>query len=253
MRARAAAPLLLAALAALPAAAADVATISHGEKVDLGSHLVQGKLVLFDFYADWCGPCRQLEPYVRALADAHPDRLAVRKVDIVNWGSEVSRQHGIRFVPYLKLYGADGTLLREGDAGEVLNAAQHALGGGPLPVPRAVGGGGGSVVVPLLVLLGVAGVVAFLLLGRGRGTGLPVAPRQAAVAAWPAPSPPADAGGDPRAARVWFVWLQGSLQGPFSPDDLEGMVRRGVLGNDARTRRKGDAQWREVGELTTDG
>ena len=260
MRSHAAAVLFLAALAALaalPAAAADIAVISHGESVDLGSHLVQGKLVLFDFYADWCGPCRQLEPHVRALADAHPDRLVVRKVDIVNWGSAVQRQFDIRFVPYLKLYGADGSLLREGDAGEVLNAAQQALGGGPLPVPRAVGGGGrtgggGSVVVPLLVLVGVAGVVALLLLGRGRGTGLLVAPRPAAVAAWPAPSPPADAGGDPRAARVWFVWLQGSLQGPFSSDDLEGMVRRGVLGQDARARRKGDAQWREVGELAGD-
>jgi thiol-disulfide isomerase/thioredoxin len=249
--------LVLAALAALPATAADIATITHGDAVDLRSHLVQGKLVLFDFYADWCGPCRALEPHVRALADANPDRLVVRKVDIVNWGTPVQRQYDIRFVPHLKLYGADGSLLREGDAGDVLRAAQQALGGGVVTGPRAVGGGGRtgggrSVVVPLLVLLGVAGVVAFLLLGRGRGTVVPVPSRQAAVVGWPAPSPPADAGGDPRAARVWFVWLQGSLQGPFSPDDLEGMVRRGVLGHDARARRKGDAQWRDVGELAGD-
>jgi len=249
MRTRAAAPLLLVVLAALPAAAADVATISHGEKVDLLAHLGAGKLTLFDFYADWCGPCRALEPQVRSLADAHPDRLAVRKVDIVNWGSEVSRQHNIRFVPYLKLYGADGTVLREGDASDVLRAVQQALGGGALPVPRTAPGGGGSAVVPLLVLLGVAGATAYLLLNRGRGAGRQVAPRPAAVAAFPSPSPAYDGGGDPRGARVWFVWLQGSLQGPFSPDDLDGMIRRGVLTRDTRARRRGDAGWREVGEL----
>ena len=30
-----------------------VATISHGERVDLESHLVQGEWTLFEYYADW--------------------------------------------------------------------------------------------------------------------------------------------------------------------------------------------------------
>ncbi|WP_158059079.1 thioredoxin [Halorussus halophilus] len=61
-------------------------------------------VVLVDFYADWCGPCKMLEPTVESVA-ANTDAV-VAKVDVdVHQG--LANQHGVRGVPSLVLY-ADG-------------------------------------------------------------------------------------------------------------------------------------------------
>lgn len=51
-----------------------------GEKVDLEQLVSTHRIVLVDFHADWCGPCKMLEPTVRELAQ-HPD-VVVAKVDV---------------------------------------------------------------------------------------------------------------------------------------------------------------------------
>jgi thiol-disulfide isomerase/thioredoxin len=96
------------ALGRAPAVAGDVRVIAHGEEVDLDQHLARGKYTVVDFYAVWCPPCRQLSPALERLAGRHPDRLAVRKVDIVDWTQPVARQHGIEELPYLVLFDPEG-------------------------------------------------------------------------------------------------------------------------------------------------
>lgn len=61
-------------------------------------------VVLVDFYADWCGPCKMLEPTVAAIA-ADTD-AAVAKVDIDSQQG-LAAQYGVRSVPTLLLF-ADG-------------------------------------------------------------------------------------------------------------------------------------------------
>jgi len=94
--------------------AGDVAVLSKGDPVDLTAHLVPGKYTIYDFYADWCPPCRTLDGYLRALAANHPN-VAVRKIDIIDWTSPVVQQHDIHDLPYMVLYGPDGTRLAAGD------------------------------------------------------------------------------------------------------------------------------------------
>lgn len=53
-------------------------------------------VVLVDFYADWCGPCKMLEPVVEELATETD--AAVAKVD-VDAHQELAAQYGVRGVP----------------------------------------------------------------------------------------------------------------------------------------------------------
>jgi thiol-disulfide isomerase/thioredoxin len=93
----------------------DIQVISKGRPLNLRTHLAAGKYTLFDYYADWCPPCRELSPRLEELARQH-DNLALRKIDIVSWSHPVAQQQGVTDLPFLRLYGPDGTLVAEGDA-----------------------------------------------------------------------------------------------------------------------------------------
>ena len=93
----------------------DIRIISRGEPVNLRDHMVPGKYTLFDYYADWCPPCRELAPRLEELARRHPN-LAIRKIDIVDWDHPVAEQQGVRDLPYLRLFDPGGRLIREGEA-----------------------------------------------------------------------------------------------------------------------------------------
>lgn len=58
-------------------------------------------VVLVDYYADWCGPCKMLEPTVEEIADETD--AAVLKVDIDELQAFASSK-GIRSVPTLEFY-----------------------------------------------------------------------------------------------------------------------------------------------------
>lgn len=96
-------------------------TVSHGQEVNVQDYLAPGKTTIFDFYSEFCGPCRQMAPKLEALIKARPD-LALVKVDInrpgmqsIDWQSPVSRQYRLESIPHLKVYGADGKLIAEGN------------------------------------------------------------------------------------------------------------------------------------------
>jgi thioredoxin 1 len=77
----------------------------HVEDADqLDDRLSDHPVVLVDYYADWCGPCKMLEPTVEEIA-AETDAV-VLKVDIDEL-QELAQDRGIRSVPTLEFY-ADG-------------------------------------------------------------------------------------------------------------------------------------------------
>src|ERR1700745_2664797 len=61
-----------------------IEVISHGAQVDINQHLAFGNVTVVDFYADWCGPCRQLSPSLAQMGSSVPG-TALRNIDIVNW------------------------------------------------------------------------------------------------------------------------------------------------------------------------
>ncbi|MFB6179517.1 MAG: thioredoxin family protein [Halorientalis sp.] len=81
----------------------------HVEGIDHFQDLIGHGTVLVDFYADWCGPCKMLEPTVEAIA-AETD-ATVAKVDIDQLQG-LARQHNVQGVPTLKLFH-DGELVKE--------------------------------------------------------------------------------------------------------------------------------------------
>lgn len=66
-------------------------------------------LVLVDFWAEWCGPCKMIAPLLDELAQTYEGRLIVAKVN-VDENREVPAEYGIRGIPTLMLF-KDGKLL----------------------------------------------------------------------------------------------------------------------------------------------
>ena len=60
-------------------------------------------LVLVDFWAAWCPPCRRLAPTIDALADEYDGRLTVAKVDVDD-SPETAQRYGIQSIPTLILF-----------------------------------------------------------------------------------------------------------------------------------------------------
>ena len=58
---------------------------------------------LVDFWAIWCGPCKQIAPTVDALADEYKGRLNVAKMDI-DHHQIVPQQYGVRSIPTLLIF-----------------------------------------------------------------------------------------------------------------------------------------------------
>jgi thioredoxin len=68
-----------------------------------------GKLVLVDVYATWCGPCRMMDPHLKALAAEQATTLALVKVD-ADASRELATQLDVAALPTLLLY-RDGQLI----------------------------------------------------------------------------------------------------------------------------------------------
>ena len=69
------------------------------DEVVLGSD----KPVLVDFWAAWCGPCRQLAPSLEAIAAEHGDKIEIVKLNI-DENPATAAKYGVMSIPTMNLY-----------------------------------------------------------------------------------------------------------------------------------------------------
>ena len=68
-------------------------------------------LVMVDFWAEWCGPCKAIAPVVEQLAEEYDGQVKIAKLD-VDTNPKTPSNYGIRGIPALLIF-KDGIVARQ--------------------------------------------------------------------------------------------------------------------------------------------
>lgn len=80
------------------------ATVGSGMTLEAFKELLNtDKLVLVDFYADWCGPCKKMEPYLNEISKDMAEDVELIRID-TDKNPVLAQQMGIKALPYLQIY-----------------------------------------------------------------------------------------------------------------------------------------------------
>ncbi len=82
---------------------------SYIEDIDLNELLTKSGLVVVDYTASWCGPCRLISPHIDKLTEEYAGRAQVFKIDL-DQNKENAKKFKIKSIPAV-LYFKDGELV----------------------------------------------------------------------------------------------------------------------------------------------
>lgn len=77
-------------------------TLIHLSDENFKNEIANG-VILVDFYADWCGPCRIIAPIVEELSHEFNGRAKIAKLDIEN-AQQTARDFGVTSIPTIILF-----------------------------------------------------------------------------------------------------------------------------------------------------
>jgi len=93
-----------------------VTKISQNEEFAPFVNNSAGKLVVLDFYADWCGPCKAIAPFVEELSNTYSENAVFAKVDIQSCDT-IADSFKVSGIPYF-------VLMRDGRIVDTLTGAK---------------------------------------------------------------------------------------------------------------------------------
>ena len=70
----------------------------HFSKEGFDKALASGQLMMVDFWAGWCGPCKMLAPIIEGLGDEYEGKAIVGKID-VDQEQELAIRYGVMSIP----------------------------------------------------------------------------------------------------------------------------------------------------------
>jgi thioredoxin 1 len=98
----------------------------HVSDADFKKIVLESKIPVFvDFFAEWCGPCKMMAPFVDEFAESYEGKVLIVKVD-VDQAMDTAQEYGIMSIPTFISF-KDGKVVDSATGGMPKEALQEKL------------------------------------------------------------------------------------------------------------------------------